>query len=730
MRRTFDTAETQLEAPQPGGSRGLICLACVIALLAFAVSAAPAAARPQGRVGTTQPPTLSARGTHVVHRVHCRSCARSRVHRRKHARRRRSNDVSITYPSGAAETGRQTIQGGEPVQRVSGQGAEQEAQERAEQKAKEQGEREAKEKAAREAKEHGEREAKERAEREAKERAEREAKEKTEREAKEKAAREAKERAEREAKEKAAREVKERAEREAKEKAERKAKEKAAREATEREEAERRAEEKAEREAKEKAEREAKEKAKEKAEGEAKERAEREAKEKAEREAREREELEHGKGLTFTPTVIPRSAAEIPNTGRGLYDWLGETSGLPSGWPLLDYYMRDEIVWNRDLEPSRGHYPFLEKPGVIDEGLAKAAAKGGRLRFRIMAWMPGSTNLMPSYIETQTAEGQTFPKWNSASWLDAWANLWKALGSKYGSNPRIGWIDTGGYGAWGEAHMDGIMAPGSHITTENFVKMVGDVVHAFPKAHVLVGTGAAVKDESPLQPPLMPAVVKAYPSVGFHFDSMGAVAPADGNNLPYLQPGGAAEDLEAWDRWKTAPVISEWWNLPDATVAVARASTEQWHVSGLGSGNIRSSVHAGHEPEYQELLKLAGFRDQLDRLEVSPLSAGQPAHFSSTWENVNVAPTYDPWEVRYELRSGESIAWSATSSFDLRKLLPTEGKPVKASDTFKLPAGLARGNYTLAVQVTDPTNTVAPMGLADAGRTSDGAYPLGTVNVG
>jgi hypothetical protein len=347
-----------------------------------------------------------------------------------------------------------------------------------------------------------------------------------------------------------------------------------------------------------------------------------------------------------------------------------------------------------------------------------------------MAWMPGSSNRMPSYIETETAGGQTFPKWNSPSWLEAWTNLWKALGAKYGSNPRIGWVDAGGYGAWGEAHMNGILAPGSHITTENFVRMVGDVVHAFPKAHVLIGSSAAVKEEAPIQPELLPAVVKAFPSVGFHFDNMGASAPANGNNLPYLKPAAAAQDAEAWERWKTAPVISEWWNLPNATVAIAKSSTEQMHVSGLGSGNIQASVRTGVEPAYQELLKLAGFRDQLDRLEVSTLIAGQPAYFTSTWENVNVAPTYDPWEVRYELRKGESIAWSGASTFDLRALLPTGGKPVKAVDTLALPAGLARGTYTLAVKVVDPTRTVAPMGLADSGRTSDGAYPLGAVTVG
>jgi hypothetical protein len=86
--------------------------------------------------------------------------------------------------------------------------------------------------------------------------------------------------------------------------------------------------------------------------------------------------------------------------------------------------------------------------------------------------------------------------------------------------------------------------------------------------------------------------------------------------------------------------------------------------------------------------------------------------------------------VRYELRSGERVVWSAASAFDLRRLLPTAGKPVKASDSFTLPATLPAGSYTLAVHVIDPSGTVAPMRLADEGRTADGAYAIGTVNVG
>ncbi|HWX97922.1 MAG TPA: DUF4832 domain-containing protein [Solirubrobacteraceae bacterium] len=607
---------------------------------------------------------------------------------RARARRIWSNEIWITYPPRAAEAGRKAsedarLETKETVERETREAAEGAARART----KEKSEHEAPGKAEREATEKAEREAKERAEREAREKAEREAREKAEREAKERAEREAKERAEREAKEKAEREAKERAEREARERAER----------------------------------------------EAKERAEREAREKAERETREREEAEHKGGLTFTPTVIPLSAPEIPNSGRGLYDWMGEHSMTPAGWPLVDYYLRDELSWARDLEPSRGVYPFLTTPGVIDSALAKAAAKGGKLRFRVMAWMGSGSPRYPSYIPTLSSGGYTFPDWNSEGWLTAWENLWKALGQKYGQDPRVGEIDTSGYGAWGEWHMcpsSCVNTTGSHITTVNGVRMVAAVVRAFPKAHVVLGTSAAIKDESPLQPPLMPAIIKAFPTVGFHMDNFGAVAPADGNNLAYAKPGAAVASTEIWERWKTAPVVAEWWNQSNATLATAKQSEEEFHVGLIGSGNNPSQIWKANPAQYEEILKRSGFRDQLDHLEVTPLLAGHAAIVTSTWENVNVAPTYDPWEVKYELRSGENIVWSATSAFDLRKLLPTGGNPVKATDTLILPAGLPKGNYTLALQVVDPTGALAPMRLADVGRTADGAYPLGPVTIG
>lgn len=438
-----------------------------------------------------------------------------------------------------------------------------------------------------------------------------------------------------------------------------------------------------------------------------------------------------GETVSFTPTAIPLTAAEIPNSGRGLYDWMGEHSMTPAGWPIVDYYQRDSISWPRDLEPSKGVYPFLTQPGVIDQGIASAAAKGGKLRLRVMAWMAGGTGRFPSYVPTITACGSTFPDWNSAGWLEAWDNLWRALGQKYGQDSRIGLLDVGGYGAWGEWHMNGCTTANTHITTANGVRMAGAVVRAFPKAHVVLGTSAAVKDESPLQPPLLLAIVKTYPTVGYHFDNYGATPPGNGNNLSYLKPGGLAANSEAWDRWKQAPVIAENWNTTGWTIANAKQSLEEFHVAEIGSGNNPGAPYKQNVGEWETILKRSGFRYQLDKVTVpSTITRAVAFTAASAWENVNVAPTYDSWQVSYELIGSSGVAWSASSALDLRTVLPTNGTPVARSDSLTIPSSVPAGSYTLAVTVTDPNHYLAPMRLADQGRASDGSYPLGVVNVG
>ena len=96
-----------------------------------------------------------------------------------------------------------------------------------------------------------------------------------------------------------------------------------------------------------------------------------------------------------------------------------------------------------------------------------------------------------------------------------------------------------------------------------------------------------------------------------------------------------------------------------------------------------------------------------------------------TWSNQNVAPTYEQWNVTYQVKGAATVTQSST--LDMRLILP--GAPVQ--DMVDIATGaLAPGTYTLFVTIRDTASYYPdPMNLAQEGRQSDGSYQLATFTV-
>jgi Domain of unknown function (DUF4832) len=122
-----------------------------------------------------------------------------------------------------------------------------------------------------------------------------------------------------------------------------------------------------------------------------------------------------------------------------------------------------------------------------------------------------------------------------------------------------------------------------------------------------------------------------------------------------------------------------------------------------------------------------------------------------TWDNAGVAPLYERFDVTLELRRGDRTVWSGRSGLDLRMLLPAGTRvpealkdrglvvaPYTATEAFNLPASLGPGEYAVWVKVTDPASRGTelqrrfarlPLRLAHPGRSGDGAYPIGQLEI-
>ncbi|MCF6376201.1 DUF4832 domain-containing protein [Nocardioides KLBMP 9356] len=407
-----------------------------------------------------------------------------------------------------------------------------------------------------------------------------------------------------------------------------------------------------------------------------------------------------------TRTLTPRAlglTADLPNPLRGQYRWFG-TDPTPSSVTSNDVYYRDQVYWGR-LEKSDNAWDF----SLIDAGLADAGARGGKFGFRVMAYCPGCwmnyredlPAVTPPFVPLQP--GTDVPDWNSPGFLAQWRELMAELGRRYGDDPRLGYVDVGGYGSYGEWHVD----TGARISDANGLAVVKAVTSAFPTKHVLINTMTPVD--------FTLAALKANPHLGIRTDSLGC---PDMYSM-------VAVDERLQQVWRTRPFFSEWCTRADPVLGAKQV--RQFHVSTLSSSNMpwtHESLDARQRAAYDTALATAGYRLRLRALTLPrSVAAGDKVDVRTSWVNEGSAPTYDRWDVRLTFaRNGKATTVSLGEQ--LRGVVDTSRRRARVSVR-----GLAKGRYDVSVSVVDPDGYSAPMYLANRGRTSSGTYPVGSLTI-
>ena len=298
-------------------------------------------------------------------------------------------------------------------------------------------------------------------------------------------------------------------------------------------------------------------------------------------------------------------------------------SAQPASWPAPDLYERDRSYWGR-LEPTRGAYDF----SPLDAGLADVGAVKGKFGFRVMAYCPGCwmesrpdlPSVVPSWMPLQP--GTDIPDWNDESFLTAWEDLMGALGARYDADPRLGYVDVGGFGAYGEW-----ADAGERVTDANALRMIDAVASAFPHHHVLMSAVAVYT-----QPTVLRRAVDRWANLGLRSDCLGQ---------PAMQVPEAGFDT----LWTTRPFVTEW--CTGADPATGRDQVRAHHVSTTSSHNMRltyDQMSAAQKAAYEEAVRSAGYRYAVTRATVSSVSPGQPFQVDLAVANTGSAPTYDPWD--------------------------------------------------------------------------------------
>ena len=348
------------------------------------------------------------------------------------------------------------------------------------------------------------------------------------------------------------------------------------------------------------------------------------------------------------------------------------------------------------------------------------------------------------------------PDWNSEQFLSEWEELMRHLGAKYDGDPRLGYVDVGGFGNWGEWHNWPYEAqyPGpagqTDITLANSTRMIRAVTTAFPKTFVLLNTTGSRLVDALARPATTEAAhfewsnklwqqaLSLSGKIGVRNDCLGA-GGAQQHALEGFRAAAAYAVAQGTpnpaERWRTAPFVTEYCNATtpgavppgEGTFQQAYNQVESAHVSLLSSDNYTGAFNqysATEQDYFKKSVARSGYRYLYDRI-TAQVSSAQVLSLTATWRNVNVAPTYQNWKVTYEIAGdGWPPAATLTSAVDLR-LVPPGATPI-ITDRIDLTT-LWAGSYKVYLKVIDPSGYRTPMNLGIQGRDSQGRYLLGTV---
>ena len=376
------------------------------------------------------------------------------------------------------------------------------------------------------------------------------------------------------------------------------------------------------------------------------------------------------------------------------------------------------LHWNvewKDLEnaASDGVEKIKE---YTNEQLKDVPANNMKMRARVYLEWPGTT---PSWPADLTAGDYT-----SAEFQERLAKFIEKLGEAWDTDPRIGFIEMGIIGLWGEMQ--------SPYPTPEVAKILGDsFTSAFKNKKVEVNLYNCFN------------IFKDYKNFGNYWDSYGH----NGNlyALEYFR-NEATKDI-----WKTARMSGEtaydWGetlgkdvddgvlNFNDRYAELIRGT----HLSDVSWLTVYSKDNEEIAKAAARLQKLMGYRYVIDRA-VYPetVSAGENLSFRIAVKNTASAPMYGNWPIEVSLLDVQTKApvWKTIySGADITKWLPADDysyEPLYSEDiNVQLPPDIAQGEYILALAVADPEGGMMPcLRFANENYFNGGRTPVGRIGVG
>ena len=445
--------------------------------------------------------------------------------------------------------------------------------------------------------------------------------------------------------------------------------------------------------------------------------------------------------VTFTPQALP-STEIVTGPMRGYYKWRDQQEIVTNFLPSQDYYQRYD--WN-DLEQTRDSYQFDQK---IRPDIEEAIAAGQKFAFRVRAILSeNDDSLLPQYIkntpECVVTSGQSvnLPIWDAGGndCFRARGNkLLVELGNWLRANnymKHVAWVDIGMYGQFGEWACSWCASEASLATKNEIIDW--HVASFGQDARLVMMAKTDPKD------PVGYALTRTtrYP-VGWRVDCLGSDDSGPNPVNRYFNFDSHPEWTAIWnsvmqDRWKTAPVITEWC-ARGPNLDTAERDVNAFHIGLLSNGNFVNGNLAAQQAYWNGLSqtdkdrfiamgRLAGGRLSLTNITMpASLTANATMAITADWQNLGNAPLYEDYLVQLQLRQNGQTVTQIGLSQKLTTALPGNTQYGENPSLGNVSVGI----YDLYLIVVDPNGVRRPLNLAMVGREGDGAYRLGSIGVG
>lgn len=472
--------------------------------------------------------------------------------------------------------------------------------------------------------------------------------------------------------------------------------------------------------------------------------------------------------LQAHPLASAPGALDNPLKGFANYYFAGsdENSGYPHSLQW-SYFGLSEVMTDPNNCDSFDW-------SVLDNALDEIASYGNQAAIRFYIEYPGGTgthpgNAIPPCFDghvtnrTNAYWGTTSPDYDSPYLLDALGKFIAAYGARYDGDPRIGFINLGLVGLWGEWHTwpydtdtTADSYPNYMPTDAHAAQIIQDYDNAFQKTKLEVryptsGGGAANNLD-----------------IGYHDDSFcyREGSPPAGVTLPQSLGGADYAQLQlalnegVENKWITDSMGGEVrpeiqssafssWPGGSGQVDNMKACIELEHTTW--KINQGSTGYSPTDPNVGAAVRLMGYDLGVTDAYYKNTASGT-TNIGVRMTNDGVAPFYYPWTVTLGLKnSGGSVVKTWDTPWDLRTVMPQKirafpdwgvgsdptyldyGYPQYFQTAVDLSA-VSTGDYQLVMRVKNPLEAVSAnakkLRFANATQNSDGWLGLGAMTVG